>query len=537
MIPRRLATFDLMTADQEREHGQLLSSLPVRSLSLEEETERLYAFFQTLSKPLSKYLFLIDLLEKKPHFFYHFVRQRPAEMLPFIYTPTVGEACQKFSHLPFRRMGAYISYPYRDRMEELVGQLRIDQLQIAVVTDGERILGLGDLGVGGLGISIGKLCLYSLFAGIDPQTTLPVILDVGTANATLLSDPHYLGWRHERIRGSEYDAFVDRFVTTIQKRFPKMLLQWEDLGKQNAYPILQRYRKKLLSFNDDIQGTAGVVVAAILLALRRTKGRLEDQKLVIMGAGSAGVGIADLWMATLQAHRLTCSHSPIYLLDSKGLLWDKRQEQTFSAHQMPYLRTHKEVDMWQANLALPISLQTTIEKAKPTILIGVSAKGGIFDQKVLETMGRLNEHPIILPLSNPLANSECTPKEAIEATQGRSFLATGTRFEPTLYKGQLFETSQCNNVYLFPGLGAGAIAVEARELTDNMIRAGVEALSREGARQDHPGAPLFPPIEALPTLSRSIAKAVALQAIRDGVTSRKEEEVSSLLDQHYWLPA
>jgi len=404
------------------------------------------------------------------------------------------------------------------------------------VTDGERILGLGDQGIGGMTIPIGKLSLYTLFGGVHPGKTLPIILDVGTNNSQLLKDPLYLGWREPRIEGAEYDAFIDRFIKAVKKRFPKVLLQWEDFGKNNARKLLDRYRNEILSFNDDIQGTAAVVLGGLLSALAEIKQKLSQQRIAILGGGSAGTGIADMLVKAMIEEGMGEEEAcrKIYIIDIEGLI--HFNSRNVNEAQRPYVQPQSAIKDWNI-YENEISLFHVVANAHPTILIGVSAQGGAFTKEVIEEMARHSKRPIIFPLSNPTSKSECTVQEAIEWSKGKAILGTGSPFAPISYQGKTFRTSQCNNVYIFPGLGLGALASQATEVTDGMFLAAARALSQFSPAIKDPTAPLFPPIEQVRQVSRQIASAVAKKACEEGVARINPSEIEKEIEAHIWEPS
>jgi malate dehydrogenase (oxaloacetate-decarboxylating) len=453
-------------------------------------------------------------------------------MLPVIYTPTVGEAAVQYSQLYSQRRGFYVSYPLKDKIEEMVQAIPNKEIDVVVVTDGERILGLGDQGIGGMTIPIGKLSLYTLFAGIHPGRVLPVLLDVGTNNQDHLKNDLYLGCRTPRVTGSEYDIFVDAFIKALRKRYPKALLQWEDFGKANARPLLDRYRKELLSFNDDIQGTAAVVLAALLSALRIVKRSLQEEKIVILGAGSAGLGIAETIARALMDQGVSSqdAHRQIYLVDIHGLIHFNTPG--VDAGQKLFAKTVEEIQDWSVKNVDHISLHETIAHVKPTVLIGVSAQGGAFHQSVIEEMHRHTKRPIVFPLSNPTTKSEATPQELFEWTQAQAIIATGSPFQPVTYEGTTHPIAQCNNVFIFPGVGLGALAVEATSITDGMFFEAAKAL----ASFENATTSLFPPVEEARKVSFAVALAVAKRAIHDGVAKPPKIALETLITKRMWDP-
>lgn len=477
----------------ERDQLGLNGLLPTHVSTLDEQIARSYQNYSKKRTPLGKYEYLIAMLMRNEMLFYQFVSRYAAEMLPIIYTPTVGEAAQNYSRIYFNRRGLYFSYPLQDKMEEILSNYPQKDIEVIVVTDGERILGLGDQGIGGMTIPVGKLSLYTLFGGIHPAKTLPIFLDVGTNNEELLKDPLYLGWRHKRLTGEAYNAFVDRFVKAIHKRYPKVLLQWEDFGKNNARTLLERYRKQLLSFNDDIQGTAAVTLAAILAAVQITKHPLTEQRVAILGGGSAGMGIADMLVEAMVAEGMPreTAVKRLYIVDIDGLLYGH------------------DTKNWKVADQKKITLEEVVANAHPTILVGVCAQKGAFTKELITEMARHTERPIVFPLSNPTSKAECTPKELVEWTSGKAIIATGSPFEPVTWQGKTYNIGQCNNVYIFPGVGLGALASKSEEVTDEMFLAAARTLAAHSPALKDPTASLFPTIEEVRGVARKIAIAVA----------------------------
>lgn len=513
----------------ERDALGLHGLLPSHVSSVEEQLKRSYRNFTKKRTPLGQYAYLMSLLNRNELLFYQLVLRHVVEMLPVIYTPTVGEAAVQYSQIYSHRRGLYVSAPLEDKIEAMVDALPHDELDVLVVTDGERILGLGDQGIGGMAIPIGKLSLYTLFAGIHPAKTLPVVLDVGTNNEALLKDPLYLGWRHERLRGERYNSFIERFVRAIQKRYPKALLQWEDFGKLNARRLLEQYRRQILSFNDDIQGTAAVVVSALIAAVKAAKGKLADQKIVILGAGSAGTGIAEMLS---HAH---IPHEHIYLVDMHGLIHFNTPN--VDETQKPFVKTREEIAKWRVNNVEHISLSEVVENVHPSVLIGVSAQAGAFTREIVQSMQREVTRPIIFPLSNPTSKSEATPEELLSWTNGQALVATGSPFQPVALNGVNYEVAQCNNVYIFPGVGLGALAVGAREVSNGMFLAAATTLAECSPALSEKGASLFPKLTDVREASQHIALAVAKQAIEEGLAERAgESELRARIAAHVWEP-
>lgn len=520
---------------EERDQLELNGLLPTHFSTVEEQIQRSYANFCQKRTPLEKYDSLVSLINRNELLFYQFVARYPSEILPIIYTPTVGDAAMQYSSIYLHQRGFYLSYPLKDKLDQIFANHHQNDVDVIVVTDGERILGLGDQGIGGMTIPIGKLSLYTLFGGIHPARTLPIILDVGTNNEALLKDPLYLGWNHPRLTGSEYDDFVDCFVRAVKKRYPKVLLQWEDFGKNNARKLLDRYRDSLLSFNDDIQGTAAVTVGAILAAVKVSKQKLTDQRVAILGGGSAGTGIADTIVAAMEheglSHEEACSR--IYIVDIDGLIHFS-SKQVYPA-QKPYVQPQSRLKDWKLN-SEHISLLDVMANAHPTILIGVCAQGGAFTKEIIEEMSRHTERPIIFPLSNPTSRAECTPEEAIQWTNGKAILATGSPFQPVNYQGKTYKIGQCNNVYIFPGVGLGALASQATKVTDGMFLEAARTLSTFSPALKDPTESLFPTIEQVRTVSRAIALAVAKKACEEKVAKTAAADLEKGIAAHVWEP-
>lgn len=521
---------------EERDFLGLNGLLPVHISPIEEQLKRCYQNFSRRRTPLGKYTFLTSLLNCNEHLFYQFIAHHPSEMLPYIYTPTVGEAAIQFSNITSDHRGLYLSYFLEEKMEEMIDNIPQNELDVIVVTDGERILGLGDLGIGGMTIPIGKLSLYTLFGGIHPNRTLPILLDMGTNNEQLLQNDLYLGWRHRRIQGHEFDRFIDRFIFAIKKRYPKVLLQWEDFGRDNARRLLDTYRSKILSFNDDIQGTASVALAATLAALKETKQKLKDQKIAILGAGSAGTGIADLLVQAMVSQGLTKEEARhrIYLVDVNGLIHFNTKGVYES--QRPYMQPHSHLKDWGAINFDHITIEEVVTNAHPSILIGVSAQHGAFNKELISELARHTHRPIIFPLSNPTSKAEATPQELIEWTEGKAIIATGSPFLPVDYQGKTYKIAQCNNVYIFPGVGLGAIAAKASQITDGMFLEAAETLASLSPALSNPTAGLFPEIEEVSKISRQIAIAVAKKACAEKVSTVPLSEIEREVDSHIWEP-
>jgi malate dehydrogenase (oxaloacetate-decarboxylating) len=520
--------------EEERRAFGLDGLLPPAVSTLEAQLDRLYSNFRSKSSDLERYAFLIALQDRNETAFYSLVSRHLAEMVPIIYTPVVGAACQAYSRIYHRPRGLYISYPQRDRIADALAGIQND-IDVICITDGERILGLGDLGVGGMGIPVGKLALYTVCAGIHPATTLPVYLDAGTDNPDLLSDPLYLGWRHKRVRGTDYDEFVEAFISALTQRFPRVLLQWEDFAKNNAARLLERYCKRVCSFNDDIQGTGAVTLAAVMAATAITHTRVRDQRVVMFGAGSAAAGIAGQLVTTMMADGLSAPEAKrrVWLVDSRGLVHDGRSD--LDASKALYAQPLERTRGW-AESGAP-ALLDVVRHVQPTILIGTAAQAGAFDEHIVREMARHVARPVILPLSNPTSKCEVLPADAVRWTEGRAVVATGSPFDPVEYGGRRFPVAQCNNAYIFPGVGLGVIAVQAPRVTDGMFVAAARALSDLAPARRDPNGPLLPPLEDVRAVSHRVAVAVAREALREGLVKGLDGvELEKRVATRMWTP-
>jgi len=526
-------------SEEERIGLGLLGLLPYHVSTIEEQLARVYRNYQQRTNDLDRYLYLTDLQDRNETLFYRLLLEHITEMMPVVYTPEVGVACQRYSHLFHRPRGLFISYPHRAQIETMLRAWPFaDQVRVIVVTDGERILGLGDQGMGGIGIPIGKLTLYSLCAGIHPATTLPIVLDVGTNNPALLNDPLYLGWRHERVRGREYDDFIEQFVTAVEKVFPHALLQWEDFAKDNARNLLDRYRDRTLSFNDDIQGTGAVTLAGWLAAVEISGVPLADQRIVMLGAGSAATGIAEQIVAVMVEAGIPLEQArrTIWLIDSRDLVHTRRTG--LEAVKMLYAQPYEMLESWTREGGETFTLYDVVSNVRPTCLIGTSAQPGAFDERTVREMARHVERPVIFPLSNPTSKSEAVPADLIAWTEGRALVATGSPFEPVTYGGRTFTIGQCNNVFIFPGVGLGVIAVGAKRVTDAMFIAAARALSAFSPARQDPTASLYPSLTQVRDVSRAVAQAVAAEAVRSGLAAPlSAEEQTARINATMWTPA
>ena len=525
---------------EERDALGLHGFLPFHISTLQEQVQRRYENFQEQRDQLAKYTFLSGLQNRNEILFYRLVSEHLTEMVPLIYTPTIGDVSLNFSNLYSQHRGFYLSYPLKDKIGEIIAHWPTPDIDVIVVTDGERILGLGDVGIGGMAISQGKLALYTLFGGIHPAKVLPIMLDVGTNNQELLNDPLYLGWRHARVVGKEYDQFIDLFIQEIKKRFPKVLLQWEDFAKPHARPLLEKYRDQICSFNDDIQGTASVALAAILGAIKLAKGKLKDQKIVMVGGGSAGLGIAYLILEAMKLEgcsEIEARHN-FYIVDIDGLIHDQLPHN--DSEQKKFARDFNSLKNWTLDRTIQdgkVMLLDVIKNAQPTILIGVSAQPNIFTEEIVKAMGSYLERPIIFPLSNPTSRSEATPENLIAWTQGRAIIATGSPFRPVHYQGKDYHIAQCNNVFIFPGIGLGIISCQTPKVIDKMFIKAAVVLSEHAPMLKDPTASIFPSLEELRGISRQIAITVAQVAQEEGLIPKSSIlEIEQRIDYNMWSP-
>lgn len=517
----------------ERKALAIQGLLPAAIETIDDQLQRQRFKYDQLHDDLERHIYLRSVQDTNEVLFFRFLCRYLAEMMPIVYTPTVGDGCQEFSHIYRRPHGVFLSYPDRDHMLEQFASIE-GEIDVIVVTDGERILGLGDQGVGGMGIPIGKLALYTAAGGIDPRRTLPVALDVGTDNPERLDDPLYIGWRHERVTGPDYDAFVDQFVTTIKARFPGVLLQWEDFAGHNAAPLLDRYRDSLLSFNDDIQGTAAVALGAIESAVAAVGSTMSEQRVCILGAGSAGTGIAGMIRDAMTAAGVDDATRRLFLVDREGLLHDRRTDLT--PFQQPFAQRWGEVSAW-ARADGPTSFEAVTRQVAPSILIGVSGQPGLFTEDIVRGLATRCERPIIMPMSNPTSRAEATPADLLRWSDGRALVATGSPFDPVEHEGRSVTISQANNVYVFPGIGLGAVISRATKVTDAMFVAAAEAIGHQpGADIDADGG-LLPPIDEVSTVSRRVAAAVARAAADEGIGDPlSDDEIAARIDDYWWTP-
>lgn len=522
------------TREERREFG-LLGLLPTAEKTLAQQAEHCWNEFCRRRDPIDKHIYLRALQDRNETLFYRVLRDHVADMMPIVYTPTVGEACQRFSEIYQRPRGLFVSYPDRGSLREVLRNRPQRDVDVIVVTDGQRILGLGDQGIGGMGIPIGKLSLYTLIGGIDPARTLPIVLDVGTDNVELLENPQYLGWRHRRIGGDEYYGFIDDFVRTVTEELPNVLLQWEDFASAHALPILQRYRDRLLTFNDDIQGTAAVTLGALHGAAKVAGRPLAHQQVVMLGAGSAGIGVLQMVRRQMVSEGLTARQAAeqIWVVDINGLLTDDRTD--LSPSQREFAQPAARLAGW--GLPGPAQLADVVHHVDVGVLIGLSTAAGAFTEPIVREIAAKTERPIIFPLSNPTSRAEAHPSELDEWTGGRALIATGSPFGPLRRAGVERTVAQCNNAYIFPAMGLAVTAAQATRVTDEMMRAAAAALGDASPALADPNQPLLPAWSQVPDIAQRIALAVAVQAVADGVApQRNAAELSARIAQVRWTP-
>jgi malate dehydrogenase (oxaloacetate-decarboxylating) len=517
---------------EERVLFKLEGKLPTRIETLEDQVKRAYLQFNSYHEKINQNLYLRQLLNTNQVLFYKLVSEHLHEMIPVLYTPIVGNLVQEYNERYLQPRGLYIAYGDQDRIQEILNNRSNPEIQLIVVSDGQGVLGIGDQGAGAMAIPVAKLIVYTAFSGIDPLKTLPIMLDAGTDNQTLLDDPYYLGWRHRRMTGKPYETFIDKFVCAVKQTFPHVFLHWEDFGRHYAYHNLKKYRDKICSFNDDLQGTGIVTLAAILSAIHQTGQPMDQQRIVIFGGGTAGMGVTNNICNALIRHGMpeATARKNFWIIDRNGLITEKTEEVTEA--QQPYSRPIQEVTSWNCKDPENISLLETIQHIKPSILIGCSAQTDAFTEDIINAMSMHVKHPIILPLSNPTEKCEATPKNIMEWSRGQAIIATGSPFDPVDYQGHSHEISQCNNYLAFPGLGLGVIAAKVTSVNDNILWAASEALSQFSQQHNR----LLPRIEQAREASVAVALAVANSARTDGLSDVKPLEVKRCIAQHQWDP-
>lgn len=521
---------------EERSHFNLLGLLPAVVETIEEQAERAWLQYQGFKTDIDKHIYLRNIQDTNETLFYRLVENHLEEMMPVIYTPTVGWACERFSEIYRRARGVFITLQDRGSMDDILQNVPNHNIKVIVVTDGERILGLGDQGIGGMGIPIGKLSLYTSCGGISPAYTLPVVLDVGTNNQQLLNDPLYMGSRHPRISGDDYTAFVDEFIQAVRHRWPNVLLQFEDFAQKNAMPLLNRYRDEICCFNDDIQGTAAVTVGTLIAASRAAGSQLSNQKIVFLGAGSAGCGIAEQIIAQIQREGLSeaDARQNVYMVDRFGLLTD--QMPNLLAFQSKLVQKSENLQDWDVQSGT-LSLLDVVRNVKPDILIGVSGQPGLFTEEIIREMHQHCPRPIVMPLSNPTSRVEATPQDIITWTNGMALVATGSPFSPVTWNEKTYPVAQCNNSYIFPGIGLGVIASGASRITDDMLMSASETLAKYSPLVLNGEGLVLPELKDIHSVSRAIAFAVAKVAQQQGVAVKTSEEaLLQAIDDNFWLP-
>lgn len=522
---------------QERQQFNLEGLLPYNIETIEEQKQRAYQQLCSFTTDIDKHIYLRNIQDTNETLYYRLITEHLTEVMPLIYTPTVGQACQLFSKIYRRKRGLFITYPDRDRLDDMLQNATKHNVKVIVVTDGERILGLGDQGIGGMGIPIGKLALYTACGGISPAYTLPVVLDVGCNNEQLVKDPMYMGWRHERISDERYYEFVDQFIEAVKVRWPNALLQFEDFAQHHATPLLEKYRYSLCCFNDDIQGTASVTVGTLLAACSAKGEKLSEQTIVFAGAGSAGSGIASQIIEQMVAEGLAIeqARARVYLLNRDGLLTDASTG--LYDFQKVFCKKRADLAHWKLSGKETIGLAEVMANVPATVLVGVSGQPGIFNKSIVESLLQHTSHPIILPLSNPTSQVEAQPVDLLRWSGGNAIVATGSPFAPVNMGGGDYEIAQCNNSYIFPGVGLGVIASHAERITDNMMLAASRALADQSPLANTGEGPLLPPLTAIREVSLKIAAAVFRQAIADGVAVEIPDElIEERVEKNFWSP-
>ena len=521
---------------EERVAFNLDGLLPHCIETIEEQASRAYQQYTSFQNDLDKHIYLRNIQDTNETLFYRLVHDHLTEMMPIIYTPTVGEACEQFSNIYRRARGLFISYADRDHIDDILQNATKRNVKVIVVTDGERILGLGDQGIGGMGIPIGKLSLYTACGGISPAYTLPVVLDAGTNNPQLLKDPMYMGWRNPRVTGEEYEEFVDAFIKAVKRRWPNVLLQFEDFAQKNAMPVLNRYKDELCCFNDDIQGTAAVTLGSLIAACQASGSKLSEKRVAFLGAGSAGCGIAEQIIAQMKSEGLSDANARkrVFMIDRFGLLTDNMPN--LVDFQRPLAQSLEHISHWDT-AGDNISLLEVMQNAKADILIGVSGQPGLFTKEVIQTMHSHCERPIVFPLSNPTSRVEATPEDIINWTDGQALVATGSPFAPVEYKGKRYEIVQCNNSYIFPGIGLGVLASGAKRVTDAMLMSASRALAACSPLAINGEGALLPPLEDIQQVSRQIAKMVGKTAQLQGQALQvSDAALDAAIEANFWHP-
>ena len=547
VVRTKLSGYDLLNnsrlnkgtafSEQERDMFALHGLLPPHVGTLEDQLERRKQSLDNQQSNFARYGVMRDLQDSNETLFYAIITKNIEALLPIVYTPTVGEGCQRFSEIWHKPRGLFLSYPNKNRITQILADSRYHHVRCIVVSDGERILGLGDQGAGGMGIPIGKMALYTALGGIHPEHCLPVLLDVGTDNESRLRDPIYVGWRNKRVRGQEYDDFVDAFVSAVKRRWPHVLLQWEDFAGANAARLLERYRDHLCTFNDDIQGTAAVATAAVLAAVNVTGIPLTQQKIVVLGFGSAGIGIANLLLAAMKDAGLSDAQarSLFYAIDRDGLLVEG--DPNIRPDQQSFARKKADVAAWPLAGKNEIGLLDVVRNVQPTVLIGVSGQPGAFTEEAIREMAKHADRPAIFPLSNPTSRSEATPEQLLAWTDGRALIGTGSPFAPVQIDGKSIRIDQTNNSYIFPGLALGIIASKAKRVSDAMIMSAAKTLAELSPTRKDKTASLLPPIAESRKIALLVAEGVAHRAIKDGIAGVPDHKsFRDELDACLWNP-
>lgn len=523
-------------SSSERKQFNLTGLLPPRFETIEEQAARAYQQYSSFKSDLNKHIYLRTIHDNNETLFFKLIQCYLTEMMPIIYTPTVGDACEQFSDIYRSSRGLFICYQQKDDIDDILRNATKKKIKVIVVTDGERILGLGDQGIGGMGIPVGKLSLYTSCGGISPAHTLPITLDVGTNNEKLLNDPMYMGVRHKRIPQQQYDEFLDLFVQAVKRRWPQALLQFEDFAQHNATPLLMRYRNELCCFNDDIQGTACVTVGTLLAACKSKNEVLSTQRIVFVGAGSAGCGIAEQVIAYMVSEGISedQARSQIFMVDRLGLLTESMEN--LRDFQQKLTHAESSIADWLFSDKSP-NLHEVIQHVKPSILIGVSGQSGLFSEPVIKTMKKHCALPIILPLSNPIKQIEALPKDIINWTEGQAIIATGSPFSPINYQGKSYAIAQCNNSYIFPGIGLAVVSANISRISDEMLMAASEVLAQESPRVKTGEGELLPPLDSIVALSKKIAFAVAKVAFKQQYALVVTDEVLlTQIEKNFWQP-
>ena len=521
---------------EERAAFNLSGLLPPRYETIEEQVKRCYAQYSSFNETINKHIYLRAIQDNNETLFYRLITEHIDEMMPIIYTPTVGDACEQFSDIYRNARGLFISYDERHQIDDILRSATKRNVKVIVVTDGERVLGLGDQGIGGMGIPIGKLSLYTACGGISPAYTMPIMLDVGTNNEKLLNDPMYMGSRRKRVNQEEYDEFIGMFMNSVKKRWPDAMIQFEDFAQHNATPILNRYRHDVRCFNDDIQGTAAVTVGTLLAACRSKNAKLSEQNVVFVGAGSAGCGIAEQISQQMTAEGISAeqARSQIHMIDRFGLVTDKTPN--LRDFQQKLAQPSDKLTGWEYEGEYP-SLVETIRAIKPGILIGVSGQAGLFTEAAIKAMHDGCERPIVFPLSNPSRQIEAHPEKVIEWTNGQAIVATGSPFQPIEYNGKTFTIPQCNNSYIFPGIGLGVLASKARIISDGMLMVASETLAECSPNANTGEGDLLPPLGEVAEVSKKIAFNVAKKAMEEGLALvLSDEMLENKIERNFWTP-